>query len=89
MAALTYGAQVTMEWANGVSDKTALYAVKDVTSGDTINLSPDFSLCVLAAFLGITSNQVLLAPAASGTVVTIPAGLATEAGYLLVYGESA
>jgi hypothetical protein len=88
MAVLTYGTQVTMQWANGVSDKCALYAVTDVSTGDTISLAPDFSVCNQVAFLGVTPNQVLEAPSIAGTVVTMPAGLTAEAGYMLVYGEA-
>ena len=88
MAVLTYGSNVTLQWANGVADKTALYAVKNVSTSDTINLSPDFLLLTQAALLGITPNQVLLAPSLAGTTLTMPAGLAGEAGYILVFGES-
>jgi hypothetical protein len=88
MAVLTYGAQVTLEWSNGVSDKCALYAVKNVNSGDTINLGPDFSLCDLAFMLVITPTQGTALPGVAGTTVTMPGGLSGVAGYILVYGES-
>jgi hypothetical protein len=89
MAVLAYGSNVRLEWQNGAADKTAVYQVSDVNTGDTINLSPDFLAINSVAFLGITTNQVLEAGSISGTTVTIPAGLTAEAGYMLVYGESA
>jgi uncharacterized membrane protein len=89
MAVLGYGTNVTLQWANGVSDKCALFAVKNVNTGDTINISQEFLVVILVAYLGITPGQILEAPTASGTTVTMPAGLVSAAGYILVYGQSA
>ena len=87
MAALTTNHYVQV-WANGASDKAALYALRNVTSGDTADLGADFSILKQGTLLGTTVAGTETATV-SGTVVTIPAGLAADAAYLLVWGASA
>jgi hypothetical protein len=89
MAVLGYGTNVTLQWENGVSDKVALYAVKGVNTGDTINISQDFISCGFGFMIVITPSQGSAVPSMTGTTVTIPAGMTNVAGYILVYGESA
>jgi hypothetical protein len=81
MAALT-AAQVLQVWAEGRSDRAALYALRNVTAGDTADLSADFSVVKQAIMLGTTVNGAGVATA-SGTAVTMPAGLSKDAAYLL------
>lgn len=88
MAVLAYGVQVTPQWANGVADKTAVYAVKNVNAGDTINLSQDFLLCLLVFMIVITPSMGTAVPGVAGTTVTMPGGLSGVSGYILVYGEA-
>ena len=79
---------VALLWQEGRSDKAALYALRYVTTGDAYDLSPDFKGPRVAAVVGTTvagSEAAVL----TGTIVTIPAGLSADAGYLLVWGVSA
>ena len=75
-------------WADGMSDRTALFALRKVTAGDTIDLATDFSVVKQAVMIGTTVNGSATA-SVSGTVVTMPAGLSNDAAYLLVWGASA
>ncbi len=63
-------------WADGLSDRVALYALRKVTTADTIDLAADFLITKQAIMIGTT-------------VVTMPAGLSNDAAYLLVWGASA
>lgn len=86
MAAITL---FTLVYESGVAERTALYSVRNVTTGDTLDVSADFSSPKQAIFLGTTASVKGLGTIA-GSVVTIPtAGLANDAGYLLVYGSAA
>jgi hypothetical protein len=87
MAVLT-GINCVRVWADGLSDRTALYALRKVTSADTIDLSGDFQVVKQAIMLGTTVAGSAVA-AFSGTVVTMPAGLSNDAAYLLAWGASA
>ncbi len=87
MAVLT-GAQFVKVWEDGLSDKTALYALRNVSTSDTANVSSDFSIVKRAVVLGTTVSGSLSASVAT-TVVTMPAGLASDAAYMLVWGASA
>lgn len=75
-------------WADGQADKASLYALRNVTAADTIDLSVQFSVIKRALVMGTTSSGA--APATfAGTIVTIPSGLNADAGYMLVWGASA
>lgn len=87
MAAL--GAQQILKvWADGVADKAVLFAMRKVTTGDTADLSGEFLIVKQAAFLGATVSGVA-AGSIAGNVVTVPAGLANDAAWLLAWGCSA
>jgi hypothetical protein len=81
-------AQVVKQWENGASDKTALYALRKVTTADTADLSADFSVVKQAIALGTTVNGQA-SVSVSGVTATMPAGLSNDAGYMLVWGCSA
>jgi hypothetical protein len=87
VTALT-GNHYPQQWTNGQSDKTALYALRDVSTGDTVDLGGDFLAVKQAIMLGTTVNGSATA-SVSGTVVTMPAGLSSDAAYLLAWGDSA
>jgi hypothetical protein len=87
MAVLT-GTNVVPVYRDGVSDRIVLYALRKVTTGDTFDLAPDFSVPKQAIMLGTTVNGSATS-SVSGTVVTMPAGLANDAAMLLVWGVSA
>lgn len=91
MAALT-SAQVHKVWSNGAADLAVLYEISRVTAGDTVDIGPsgvlpDFQLVKQAAVLATTVSGTASA-SVSGTVITMPAGLASDAGYLLVWGDT-
>lgn len=88
MATLT-SSNIARQFIDGLTDRTALYAMRKVTSGDTIDLSSDFSVVKQAVILGTTVAGSEAVSTISGTVVTIPAGLSNDAGWMLVWGASA
>lgn len=74
-----------LQWSNGESDRVALYALRDITAADTVDLSQEFTVVKRAVIMGTTVSAAL-AGSVSNTTVTIPAGANRDAGYLLVYG---
>lgn len=89
MAVLT-GAQVVPIAIRGDADLTGLYSLRNVTSGDTVDLaslgaSPAFQVIKRGVVLGV-SDFVEVAATFTGTVVTMPSGLNASSGYLLVWG---
>lgn len=78
----------TRQWTDGVAERTALYALKNVSTGDTADLSADFSQLKRAVLLGITVAGAIVA-SVNGTGISIPAGVANDAAFLLVFGCSA
>jgi len=88
VAALVLGTQVRQEWSDGEAERTVLYALRGVSTGDTVDLSPDFSPVKRAVLLGVTVAGAVVASNA-GNVITIPAGVSSDAAYLLVFGVHA
>lgn len=91
MAALTAG-HIARIWTDGAADLAALYRVSNVTAGDTVDIGPsgvsaDFQLVKQAAMVATTVSGTS-ACSVSGTVITMPAGLSADAGYLLVWGDT-
>lgn len=86
MAELT-ASQVVWQWSDGLAARTALFALRNVTSADTADVSSYFSEVKQAVVLATTIEGVGAA-SVSGTVITIPAGLEEDAGFLLVWGCS-
>jgi hypothetical protein len=90
MAVIT-GAQVDRLYIEGPAAQLVLYALRDVTTGDTLDLGPsgqgDFMVVKQAAMLGSTVGGAATATA-SGTVVTMPGGLSSDAIYLLAWGDA-
>lgn len=87
MAALT-STQVVPVWRDGASDQAVLYALRNVTSTDTADLSAEFSVLKRAVLLGTTVAGAV-AVTTSGNVITIPSGVSQDAGYLLAWGVHA
>jgi hypothetical protein len=88
MAALALNKDVRFVWGDGIAERTNLYSLNGVTTADTIDLSPDFKYVKRAVLLGTTVLGALAA-ANAGNVITIPAGVAQDAGWLLVFGVMA
>jgi hypothetical protein len=88
MAVLT-GNQVVQVYSDGQSDHTALYALRNVTTADTADLSGEFSVVKRAVLLGTTVAGAVAASVSAGTVVTIPSGVASDGAWLLAWGVKA
>lgn len=89
MAALTI-ANVIPEFLQGNADLIGLYGLRNVSTGDTVDLaslgtSPSFQVIQRGVVIGV-STFVEIAASFVGTVVTMPAGLNKDSGYLLVWG---
>jgi hypothetical protein len=82
-------AQVVKVYGSGDADRVVLYALRKVTSADTIDLSADFSSPKQAFIMGATVIGTAAVSTITGTVLTLPAGLSNDAGWMLVWGASA
>lgn len=91
MAVIT-GKQVRRLFQDGTAAQMAVYAVRNVSAGDTLDLGPsgtgDFLAVKQAAMIGSTVSGAATATAA-GTVVTMPATLSGDAIYLMAWGDAA
>ncbi|MGW7066304.1 hypothetical protein ACWGII_26185 [Streptomyces sp. NPDC054855] len=72
-------------WMNGESDRVALYALRDITAGDTIDVIQQFTVVKRATIMG-TTVAAAAGASVSNTTVTVPAGANRDGAYLLVYG---
>ena len=91
MAALVWGTNAVAVYGEGTSEYLALVALRKVTAGDTLDLSPLFSNALAAAMIGTVgtaSGSAVVATVASNSV-TIPAGPSSSGGVLLVWGVHA
>ena len=70
---------------SGDSDRYAVFALLNVSAGDTVDLAPFFTTVKRATLLGVTVAAALAA-SVSGTVITIPAGANGDAAILTAYG---
>jgi hypothetical protein len=88
MAVLT-ATNVIPVYQDGRADIVALFALRKVNTGDTIDIStissPAFQIVKSGVVLGV-SSFVEIAATFTGTVVTMPSGLTNDSGYLLVLG---
>jgi malate/lactate dehydrogenase len=88
VAVLT-SSQIIRVYSDGTADRLCLYAMRDVTTGDTRDLSADFTVLKQAIVLGTTTQMAFTAAISGSTVITIPAGLSQDAGWLMAWGASA
>jgi hypothetical protein len=86
MAALD-GTHYQLVWSDGRAERVGLYALKNVSAGDTLDLASDFSVLKRAVLLGTTVNAAAQV-SVNGTGMAIPAGANADAGYLLAWGCS-
>jgi hypothetical protein len=84
MAVLTSN-QIVKVWADGPADRVVLYALRNCTAGDTADLVNEFTLLKRAVMLATTVSGAASCTI-SGTSVTVPTGLAGDAGYVLAWG---
>lgn len=84
MAVLTDDQVVTC-WEQGTCEKFGLYAVKQVNSADTYDMTAKFRLVLQSTWLGATVSGTVTGTQ-SGSVITAPAGLANAGAFVLVSG---
>jgi hypothetical protein len=77
--------QITMMWSEGQCARYALYSIKNVDTGDTIDLSNHFRVIIQTAWLGATVSGVATGSFV-GQTATAPSGLTDAGAYLLVQG---
>jgi hypothetical protein len=89
MAVLT-AQNATVVFQDGRADKVALIALRNVNTGDTLDLGAsgiNVMQFINRAVITSVFSFVEIAGAWSGTVVTMPSGLANDAAWLLVLGS--
>jgi hypothetical protein len=86
MATLAIPRNVELLHSSGKPDVVCLFALKNVTAADTVDLSSYFQIINRAVVIGVVSF-VEIAAVWTGTVLTMPAGLAADAGFLLAWGS--
>lgn len=87
MAALA-SSRFPLMWMDGQSDRCALYALRDVTANDTIDVAQEFTVVKRAVIMGTTVAASVSASVTIPTTIVIPAGANRDAAYLLVYGAA-
>jgi len=78
--------QVKQLYEAGDADRVALYAVRNVTTGDTFDFAADFSLIKRAIMMAATASSQAVASVSASTTITMPAGLSGDAAYILAWG---
>jgi hypothetical protein len=90
MAVIGAGTGAVRLFTDGLADRLILVGLRDVTTGDTVDLGPSgmdlLGFINRAVLLSVTSF-VEIAGTWNGTVVTMPAGLSNDAAYLLAWGS--
>jgi hypothetical protein len=90
MALLQNGVGASPVFQMGVADRVVLIALRGVNTGDTLDLGNagmDLLQVINRAVIISVTSFVEIAATFSGTVVTMPGGLASDAGYLLAWGS--
>lgn len=77
-----------LQWMSGDSARTAVYALLDVSGGDTMGVHEQFSVVKRAVVIG-TTIAAANSMAVNGTTITVPAGANRDAAYMMVYGAAA
>lgn len=85
MAALTAD-QIFVAYTDGVCDRTVLYALKNVTAADTVDLAGQFKIVKRAGVVSATGTTIASVTISTNTVGTIPTGPANDGVWLLAYG---
>lgn len=87
MAVLTTD-QFDLVYKDGVCGRTGLYAVKNVTAGDTMDIGTHFKAVKRAGLVSDTGTTIA-SVSASGTVLTVPSGPSADAVWVIVVGVAA
>jgi len=90
MAVIAAGTGAVRVFRDGQADRILLIALRGVSTGDTLDVGPSGmqELLVInrAVVMGVT-QFVEIAANFTGTIVTMPSGLSSDAGYLLAWGS--
>lgn len=87
MAVLTSD-QFTPVYQDGSCGKTALFALKNTTAGDTLDVASYFRFVKRAGIVSETGTTIATVTVTGATNLTVPAGPANDAVWLLVVGVS-
>jgi hypothetical protein len=90
MAVIAAGSGAVRMFTDGLADRVILVGLRDVTTGDTLDLGPsgmDLLGFINRGVLISVTSFVEIAATWTGTVVTMPAGLANDAAFLLAWGS--
>lgn len=87
MASLTSD-QVGLTWFEGTCERSALFSLKAVTAGDTLDVGTWFKGVKRGGVVSATGTTIG-AVTIAGTTLTIPAGPTADGLWLLVVGVSA
>jgi hypothetical protein len=85
MALLTND-QASLAFMDGKCGKTALYALKNVTAADTVDVGEHFAVVKRAGLVSDTGTTIAAITGIAGTILTIPAGPAADGVWLIVVG---
>lgn len=85
MALLTND-QATVVFTNGTCAHTALYSLKNVDAGDTVDVATQFRIVKRAGIVSDTGTTIAAISTITGTVLTIPNGPSDDGVWLLVVG---
>ena len=90
MALIEAGMGAIPLYQAGAADRVILVGLRGVTTGDTLDLGGQgmslLGVINRAVIISVTSF-VEIAAQWAGTVVTMPGGLSSDAGYLLAWGS--
>lgn len=76
-------------YAAGDPLHVVLYAARDITAADTVDVSADFTLARVAAIMGLTTAAAAPCVITSPATLTIPAGADHDIAWIMVWGSSA
>jgi hypothetical protein len=79
---------VTNVWGYGQAERTVVYALRNVTTGDTVDVSSDFSAVKFAVWICATNPKKDVLTATGNVVTVATAAIVNDSGYLMVYGSA-
>jgi hypothetical protein len=85
MAALLSAQYTPPLWQDGNCECFMLFSVRNVNTGDTVDLGSYMRVIEQCVWMGATVSGIAVG-AFTGTVVTAPAGLTSAGAYLLAQG---
>jgi hypothetical protein len=79
----------TPSWYSGGEYRVAVFELKGVTTGDTLDVGNYFKSVKVAGCVVVTATAALVSLTPAGTVVTMPASLALDDVVIVVSGAAA